>query len=51
MAYICLSIVEIQYLCTGTYNASFESGIAWNDPDIGIDWPIKDPILSERDNL
>ena len=40
---------EIQYLCTGIYNPKGESGILWNDPQIGIDWPVKDPILSEKD--
>lgn len=40
---------EIQYLTTGTYNAAGESGILWNDPAIGIDWPVKNPILSEKD--
>jgi len=41
--------VEIQYLCTGTYNPQGESGILWNDPAIGIPWPVPDPILSEKD--
>lgn len=40
---------EIQYLCTGIYNAKGESGILWNDPDVGIKWPITEPILSEKD--
>lgn len=40
---------EIQYFCTGTYNNQAESGILWNDPDIGIEWPINDPILSDKD--
>tara|TARA_Y100000310_G_scaffold332200_1_gene407347 strand:+ start:999 stop:1577 length:579 start_codon:yes stop_codon:yes gene_type:complete len=40
---------EIQYLTTGIYNSTCESGILWNDPEIGIDWPIKSPILSEKD--
>ena len=40
---------EIQYLCTGIYNGRFESGILWNDPQIGIEWPITDPILSDKD--
>jgi dTDP-4-dehydrorhamnose 3,5-epimerase len=40
---------EIQYLCTGTYNPDGESGIAWNDPAIGIDWPVSEPILSGKD--
>ena len=43
------NVAEIQYCCTGTYNSECESGIAWNDPDIGIKWPIKEPILSEKD--
>ncbi len=40
---------EIQYLCTGTYNKDGESGVLWSDPAIGVDWPVSDPILSERD--
>ncbi len=40
---------EIQYLCTGIYNGQCESGILWNDLEIGIEWPVKDPILSEKD--
>lgn len=40
---------EIQYKCTGVYNNKGESGILWNDPAIGIEWPVKDPILSEKD--
>jgi dTDP-4-dehydrorhamnose 3,5-epimerase len=40
---------EIEYLCTGTYNAAGESGILWNDPRIGIRWPIEAPILSDKD--
>jgi dTDP-4-dehydrorhamnose 3,5-epimerase len=40
---------EIQYKCTGLYNNKAESGILWNDPVIGIDWPVKDPILSDKD--
>jgi dTDP-4-dehydrorhamnose 3,5-epimerase len=41
--------VEIQYKCTGTYNGDYESGISWNDPEVGINWPIENPILSEKD--
>ena len=40
---------EIQYKCTGTYNPQGESGILWNDPRIGIEWPATDPILSDKD--
>ena len=42
-------VVDIEYLMTGTYNGAAESGIAWNDPDVGVDWPVSDPILSARD--
>lgn len=41
---------EIQYLCTGIYNSGGESGIIWNDPEIGIEWPVDQPILSQKDN-
>lgn len=41
--------VEIEYLVTGTYRGENESGIRWNDPDVGIEWPIANPSLSNRD--
>lgn len=40
---------EVQYRCTGSYNKHAESGIRWNDPDIGIEWPIEQPLLSDKD--
>jgi dTDP-4-dehydrorhamnose 3,5-epimerase len=40
---------EIQYKCTCIYNSNAESGIAWNDPAIGIEWPVSNPILSDKD--
>jgi len=40
---------EVQYKQTGFYTPSSEGTVAWNDPDIGIDWPIRDPVLSNRD--
>ena len=42
-------VVEIQYKCTGTYNPACESGIRWDDPDVGIQWPTTEPILSNKD--
>jgi dTDP-4-dehydrorhamnose 3,5-epimerase len=42
-------VAEIQYKCTGIYNNKGESGIRWNDPEIGIEWPIQDVLLSEKD--
>lgn len=40
---------EIQYLCTATYNSAGESGILWSDPELAIEWPLADPVLSEKD--
>ena len=37
------------YKCTGFYNYESEGAILWNDPDLNIDWKIKNPILSEKD--
>ncbi len=42
-------IAEIQYKCTGIYNNKGESGIRWDDPEIGVEWPIQDVSLSEKD--
>jgi dTDP-4-dehydrorhamnose 3,5-epimerase len=42
---------EIQYKCTGIYSNKAESGILWNDPAIGIEWPVKEPILSQKDTV
>lgn len=41
--------VEVQYKCTGTYNGKAESAIRWDDPAIGIEWPMRDVIISEKD--
>jgi dTDP-4-dehydrorhamnose 3,5-epimerase len=40
---------EVEYKCTTHYDASDEVGIAWNDPELGIDWGVESPLLSERD--
>ena len=37
------------YKCTDFYSAENELGVAWNDPEIGIDWPIESPRLSAKD--
>lgn len=42
-------VAEIQYKCTGIYSNKGESGIRWDDPEIGIGWPIPDVLLSEKD--
>jgi len=37
------------YKTTNEYNPTLETGFAWNDDELAIDWPIAEPILSERD--
>lgn len=37
------------YKCTSNYIAEAQRSIRWNDPDIGIDWPIENPVLSQKD--
>ena len=38
------------YKCTDFYHPQTEIGILWNDPDIGIQWPLDKPLLSAKDN-
>ena len=48
--YVLSDYAEIEYMCTATYSPSGESAILWNDPQIGIEWPlIGEPILSGKD--
>ncbi len=42
-------VAELQYKCTATYNPATEGSIRWDDPEIGIVWPVENPILSEKD--
>jgi dTDP-4-dehydrorhamnose 3,5-epimerase len=37
------------YQCSAPYNRAADAGVRWNDADIGIDWPLAQPILSEKD--
>lgn len=40
---------EFMYKVDAPYSPAHDAGIAWNDPEIGIDWPLADPILSDKD--
>ncbi|MDQ3001960.1 MAG: dTDP-4-dehydrorhamnose 3,5-epimerase [Fibrobacterota bacterium] len=44
-------LAEVQYKCSNVYNASTESGIQWDDPDLAVAWPLgaEAPVVSERD--
>ncbi len=39
----------VAYKCTDVYHPEADRGLRWDDPDIGIAWPIEDPILSPKD--
>ena len=39
------------YKCTDYYNGEAENGILWSDPDLNIDWPIDEPLLSDKDKV
>ena len=40
---------DVLYKATDLYNPDDEYGVLWSDPDIGIDWPVKVPIVSDKD--
>ena len=40
---------DIEYFCTAEYRPEAESGIRWDDPDVGIGWPVEDPVVSAKD--
>lgn len=43
--------VHLLYKCTEEYDGALDAGIRWDDPDIGIEWPVRDPIVSEKDRV
>ncbi len=44
-------VAEVQYKVSTPYNAQTECAIRWNDPELGVAWPIAEPLLSERDQV
>ena len=43
-------VTEMAYKCTALYVPADDAGLRWNDPAIGIEWPIQAPILSAKDS-
>lgn len=44
-------LADFEYKCTDYYNPSNESCLAWNDPEVGIEWPLDNPLLSDKDKM
>lgn len=42
-------VADLAYKCTALYDAPSDRVIAWNDPDIGVEWPVSSPTLSPKD--
>jgi dTDP-4-dehydrorhamnose 3,5-epimerase len=42
-------IADVDYQLSSYYDPETEAGIAWDDPDVGVDWPVEEPLLSDRD--
>lgn len=47
--FLAITAVTLQYLVDAAFDGSDEFGFAWDDPEVGIDWPITGPTLSPRD--
>jgi dTDP-4-dehydrorhamnose 3,5-epimerase len=43
-------IAHVEYKCTELYDPAHEISILWNDPDLGIEWPIREPVVSAKDS-
>jgi dTDP-4-dehydrorhamnose 3,5-epimerase len=42
-------IADFEYKCTDFYDSTDEGSILWSDPDLGIQWPVQNPIVSAKD--
>jgi dTDP-4-dehydrorhamnose 3,5-epimerase len=42
-------VADFLYKCTAYYDRADEMGVRWDDPEIGVQWPVKQPALSDRD--
>lgn len=41
---------EVMYKCSKEYSPGHDAGVRWNDPDLKIKWPVKEPMLSPKDS-
>ena len=48
--FVLTETAEVTYRCTKEYSPEHDRGIAWNDPEIAINWPVDRPILSGKDS-
>ena len=42
-------LADVCYQVSSYYDPATEAGIAWDDPDVGVEWRVENPLLSERD--
>ena len=42
-------VADVTYLVSSLYDPETEAGIRWNDPEVGVEWPVEEPLLSQRD--
>ena len=42
-------VADVHYQLSSLYDPETEAGIAWDDPEVGVEWPVADPQVSERD--
>ncbi len=42
-------LADVTYLVSSLYDPATEAGIRWNDPEVGVEWPVEEPLLSQRD--
>ena len=42
-------VADFVYACTARYDPEDEGGVAWDDPGLGIEWPVAEPLVSEKD--
>ena len=42
-------VADMSYMLSSVYDPATEAGIAWDDPEVGVEWPIAEPQVSERD--